>query len=127
MAKTPTIGGLVDSMYTLREQKRKLEAEAAFVTEQINALEEQLLEALDAQDTTRGDGKLASVAISEAVVPTVKDWDALWTWILKSKNIQLLQNRVSAPAWRELCELNKAPPGIESFTKRSIKLLTKRI
>lgn len=126
MAKTPTIGGLVDAMFLLREEKRTLEARANDLAAQIETLELQLIEVLDAQGTSRGDGKLASVTVSEAVVPTVKDWDALWAWIIKSKNTQLLQNRISPPAWRELCELNKAPPGVESFTKRGIKLLTKR-
>lgn len=125
MAATKTIGGLADAMFELRENKRELEAEVKKVEESIALIEADLLELLDEQETTRGDGKLASVSISEAVVPSVTDWDAVWEYILSSKNTQLLQNRISAPAWRELCELKDAPPGVDSFVKRGIRLTTK--
>lgn len=125
MAKTPTIGNLVDSMYLLREEKRKFDASSEAVSKQIAELETQLIEVLDKQNTSRGDGKFASVSISKTIVPTVTDWDALWGFILKTKSTQLLQRRVSSPAWQELCSLGKIPPGVESFEKRSIKLLTK--
>lgn len=122
---TKTIGGLADAMYELRENKRELEAEVKKVEESIALIEADLLELLDAQDTSRGDGKLASVSISEAVVPTVTDWDALWSYVLKTKNTHLLQNRISTPAWRELCELKDQPPGTDSFVKRGIRLTVK--
>jgi hypothetical protein len=122
---TKTIGGLADAMFELREHKRELEAEVKKVEESIGLIEQELLELLDAQETTRGDGKLATVSVSEAVVPVVKDWDAFWDYVFRSKNTQLLQNRVSAPAWREICEVESMPPGTEPFVKRGIRLTVK--
>lgn len=124
--KTPTIGSLADAMFDLREQRKKLDAESKELGTQLEALELQMIEALDAQGTTKGDGKKASVSISDTVVPTVKDWDALWAFIFKGKHKQLMQLRISVSAWRELCELKKAPPGVEAFTKRSINLTKKK-
>lgn len=124
--KAETIGGLADAMYLLREEKRKLEAAAAEKAKEIEVIELRLIELLDEQETTKGDGQHATVSLTEAVLPTVVDWDAVWNYILKTKNTQLLQNRVSPLAWRELCELKKPPPGIDAFTKRTIRLTTKR-
>lgn len=124
--KTPTIGSIADAMFDLREQRRQLDEQSKELGTQLAALELQMIEALDAQGTTKGDGKKASVSISESIQPTVKDWDALWAFIFKGKHKQLMQLRISAPAWRELCELKKAPPGVEAFTKRSINLTTKK-
>jgi hypothetical protein len=124
--KAETIGGLADAMYLLREEKRQLEAQADEKAKQIETIEQRLIELLDEQETTKGDGRHASVSLTESVLPTVVDWDAVWAYVLKTKNIQLLQNRVSPLAWRELCELKKPPPGIDAFTKRTIRLTTKR-
>lgn len=123
--KTVTIGSLADSMFVLREKKRVLEVEVKDLSKQLEEAEKQMLELLDAQGTTKGDGKKASVSITEAVVPNVTDWDLFWAFVIKGKHTHLLQNRVSAPAWREMCELKKAPPGVVAFTKRTINLRNK--
>lgn len=127
--KTPAIrkiGELADLMYKNREDRKVIDEKVKAFNTAYEALETELITALDAQKSTRGAGKHASVSISESVVPAVKDWDALWAFIFKGKYKQLMQLRISAPAWRELCELKKPPPGVESFTKRSITLTTKK-
>lgn len=121
-----TIGELADLMHKNREDRKVLEDKVKEFNKAYDELELELIGVLDAQKTTRGDGKKASVSISESVVPTVKDWDALWAFIFKGKHKQLMQLRISVPAWRELCELKKAPPGVESFSKRTVNLTTKK-
>lgn len=121
-----TIGELADLMQKNREDRKVIDEKVKEYNTAYDVLEAELINALDSQKSTRGDGKKASVSISETVVPAVKDWDALWAFIFKGKHKQLMQLRISAPAWRELCELKKPPPGIESFTKRTINLTTKK-
>lgn len=121
-----TIGELADLMQKNREDRKAIDEKVKAYNTAYDVLEAELIDALDSQKSTRGDGKKASVSISESVVPAVKDWDALWAFIFKGKHKQLMQLRISAPAWRELCELKKPPPGIESFTKRTINLTTKK-
>lgn len=121
-----TIGELADLMHKNREDRKVLDDQIKIFNAAYEQLEFELIGILDVQNSTRGDGKKASVSISESVVPAVKDWDALWAFIFKGKHKQLMQLRISAPAWRELCELKKPPPGIESFTKRTINLTTKK-
>lgn len=121
-----TIGELADLMQKNREDRKVIDEKVKAYNTAYDVLEAELINALDSQKSTRGDGKKASVSISENVVPAVKDWDALWAFIFKGKHKQLMQLRISAPAWRELCELKKPPPGIESFTKRTINLTTKK-
>jgi hypothetical protein len=125
-AKTPTIGSLADAMFDLREKRRVLDDQSKEIAAQIAELELQLIDVLDQQGTTKGDGKKASVSISESIQPNVKNWDEVWKFIIKGKHTQLMQLRISAPAWRELCEMKKSPPGIEAFTKRSVNLTVKK-
>jgi hypothetical protein len=122
----PTIGSVADAMHDLREQRRALDAQSAELKKQYDELEIQLMDLLDKQQVTRGDGKNATVSITESVVPTVKDWDELWAYIFKNKAKQLMQLRVSVEAWRELTALKQKPlPGVESYTKRVINLRNK--
>lgn len=123
-AKPVTVGSSIDKLWQLREEKRAADAIVAKIEEAIKAQEEVVFESLDAQGLKKGDGAKASVSIGESVIASVTDWDALWTYIAKTKNFQLVQKRVSDLAWRELMGLSKGKgvPGTESFTKKKLTL-----
>lgn len=121
-APKPTLGATIDSLWALREEKRRLDAQTKTVEAQIKALETSMFELLDAQDTRTAEGKCASVSINEAVVANVEDWDSLWPWIAKNKFFHLVQKRVSDPGMRELWALGKVVPGVQPFTKRTLSL-----
>jgi hypothetical protein len=128
-AKTPakkatktTPGALIDSMWELRDKKRKLEASIKDLDGQLDALESELMERMAADGLDKMTGKCASVSISTSVVANVEDWDAFMAWIYKTKNGHLLQRRVSDPAWREMVELKGVVPGTQPFTKKRLNL-----
>jgi hypothetical protein len=117
-----TIGGMTDEMFDLREKKRALEAQIAEIEEQYKAIEEKLMERLEAEGTDKGAGKKASCSITSSVVANVTDWDEFGAFILKHKYLHLLQRRVSDPAVRELFETKGKVPGVEPFTKKKLNL-----
>lgn len=120
--KKPTVGALIDSMSNVRDERRELEAKSKALKDEYDALELQLMELLDSQDTRKGEGKRASASISESIIPNVVDWDSFYAYIIKNKFTHLLQRRPSTEACRELFETKGKIPGVEPFTKRTINL-----
>jgi hypothetical protein len=120
--KIKTVGALIDEMSSIRERRRAIAAEDSELEKTYKALDEELIAAMDAQGTSKSTGKKASASISEIVVANKLDWMAFMAWMARTKNFQLVQQRVSDPAYRELRTQGKKIPGLEDFTKRSINL-----
>ena len=120
--KKVTIGGLIDQMSTVREKRRTLATQDKELETEINELEKQLIELMDAEGQTKATGHSASASISETIVFNTVDWDAFMKYLIRTKQSHLVQRRVSAPAVLELFTLKGSVPGLEPFTKRSINL-----
>lgn len=122
---TPTTllkGTTVDKLVGLRNKKRDLEASVKSLEGQIEDLQSQLLEEMEAAGVDKFSGKLGTVSISTNVVANVEDWDALYPYIAKNKLWHLLQRRVSDPAYRELLDAGKKVPGVQPFSKKRLNL-----
>lgn len=123
--KTPTTllkGTTVDKLVGLRDKKRDLEASVKSLEGQIEDLQSQLLEEMEAAGVDKFSGKLGTVSISTNVVANVEDWDLLYPYIAKNKLWHLLQRRVSDPAYRELLDAGKKVPGVQPFSKKRLNL-----
>lgn len=119
-----TIGGMADELYNIRERKRLLLEQIERLDAQAQLLEASLMARLDDEQTTKGQGHLASISITESVVGRVSDWDALFAFVAANNAFHLLQRRTSDPAIREMFQLkgNEAVPGVEPFTKRKLNI-----
>lgn len=117
-----TLGATIDKMWALRESKRAADKVVKDIELEIKELETSMFEKLDAEDTTKSQGKKASVSITETVVGNVEDWETFWPYIAKNKFFHLVQKRVSDPGLRELWTLGKKTPGVVPFTKRTLNL-----
>lgn len=115
-------GVAVDQLIKLREKKRDLEASVKSLEGQIEDMQSQLLEQMEASGTDKLSGKLGTASISTSVVANVEDWDALYPYIAKNKLWHLLQRRVSDPAYRELLDAGKKVPGVQPFNKKRLNL-----
>ena len=115
-------GAAVDQLIKLREKKRDLEASVKSLEGQIEDIQSQLLEQMEASGTDKLSGKLGTASISTSVVANVEDWDALYPYIAKNKLWHLLQRRVSDPAYRELLDAGKKVPGVQPFNKKRLNL-----
>ena len=118
----PSLGAQIDKMWDIREKKRTLEASIKDLDGQLATIEAELMEDMEANGVDKMTGKHAGVSITSNTVAHVTDWDEMWKFILKTKNTQLLQRRVSDPAYRELLEMGKKVPGAEAFTKKRLNL-----
>jgi hypothetical protein len=126
-AKEPTLGSMIDNLNDLREQKRDLAAKIKVIEAAFDTLQAQIIERLDKEETRKGEGKKASASITEVIVgqfdpddPAARD--KLHAYIKKTGYWQLLENRISATAFREILELKGKVPGLVPFTKRNLNL-----
>ena len=115
----------IDEMFMLRERKRGLEKDVKEVNAEIAECNNWLMERLDEVGTASARGSLASVVISESLVPRIEDWGLVSDWIMDNDAIYLCHRRISSGPWKELLDSGQNVPGITPFTKRAISL-TKR-
>jgi hypothetical protein len=118
-----TVGSLIDDLFMLREQRRKLAETDRDLRDQYAELEAKLIAALDVQETTMARGRSALATLSEEELATVTDWDRVHEFVLSNNAFFLLQRRINSAAWREAAAERGEPiPGTTVFKKRSISL-----
>lgn len=118
-----TVGGLIDELFLLREQRRKLTETDKQLRQQYTELESRLIAALDQQDTTQARGRSATATLNEEELATVTDWSRVHEFIRSQNAFYLLQRRINSAPWRELtAERGEPIPGTSVFKKRSIAL-----
>lgn len=118
------IGREIDKLVASREAMRKLQHQIDEIKQKFDADSISLREAMEAQGLQKSTGLLGTVSLKDTVVGHVLDWDKVYNYILRNKAFQLMQRRISEPAFREIVELRKGKniPGIEPFTKKGINL-----
>lgn len=126
MTKPPkfpkSLAACADLLYKTREERLRLAKAVKELDEYETALEEHLIDKLPVSDATGVAGKIARVQIIPKVVPTVKDWDALWKYIFKTKATEFLQRRISVDAVTERWEAGKEVPGVERFNAKKVSV-----
>jgi methionyl-tRNA synthetase len=102
--------------------KKKISAKAKeleAMKSEASALQDELIKKFEA-GTQRVDGKLGSITLKKDIEGTVKNWDAVYKYILKKKDFSLLQKRLGQAHFRELIEDGVKVPGIDKFHKKSL-------
>jgi len=127
IVKPLTTGGIIDQLWQLREDKKAIAAQELVLNSKIAELETQLYERMDKEESTKGAGTRASVTLgSTDVIQFVPEtgYDDFVKYVLKSKQLHLLERRISQLAAREVYTLKGKLPGTTIFTKRKINLTT---
>lgn len=122
-----SVGTMIDRMWELREQKKKLDDEAKDISAKMTELEEQLSAKMEADGVTKATGKSASVSFSFTTAAQVQGdegWALLYGYIKRTGYWHLLQRRVTDTAYKELLDAGKKVPGVEPFSKKRINLRT---
>ncbi len=103
-----------------KEQETQLKATKTSQKE----IELQILEQMRGLGTTQLRSAQYNMTFTdvEDQVPNVQDWDAVWQHIVASGDTHLVQRRVSLLAWREMLDHGIEIPGIESFTRHTLRM-----
>lgn len=119
-----TIGGKIDQLFQLRENKRQLEEQVKVIKDQIDAIELDTIAQMNTEGVSKATGKQATVSISQSVKPSVEDWDLFYGFIKKNNYFHLLERRPSVTGCRELFETKGKIPGVVPFTQVTLNMRT---
>lgn len=112
-----TLGACVDLYYTERTKRLKLEEQVKALKENEDALESHIFNLFKKSDLDGAKGKAAVAAVTHSLVPQVEDYAAFTAYVLKTKQIDLLEKRPSRTACRERWEAKMEIPGISRFDR----------
>lgn len=118
-AKLPpkTLGMLADEFHEARIARLAADKVAAALKTEESRLEATLIDQMIKQESTACGGKKLKVSIPAEpdYKPTVKDWDKVYEYILKTKDFSLLHKRIGEGAVAERWEAGENVPGVEKF------------
>ena len=107
------LGGTIDALYALRQSRLEKQKEIdAMKVEEMN-FRQIIIGMLEESGLAKASGGMATAGIKVTVEPLVTDWDPVFEYIRKENKFELIQKRISAPAWRELKESGILVPGTE--------------
>lgn len=120
MAKKPftmpkTLGACADLVFTLRQERLAAQKVVDEIGEREQAVKKHLIDNLPKSQAGGIAGRLARVSITTKTIAQVKDWDAFYKYVLKTKDMSLLQRRLGTAAVQERWDAKKPVPGVEPF------------
>lgn len=108
------IGEVADLLYAIRQERLAKQKEVDELASRETALKNHIIENLPKSEATGAAGKTANVRVVIKQKPQVKDWDALYAYVSKTKSFDLLQRRLSDKAVTDRWENSKTVPGVEA-------------
>jgi len=122
-ADTPTLGQLIDMLDRVRDKKRELNEKVSLCSAKEEEIKSMILESAGKQGLSKATGSLATMSISKSIVPVAVDWGKVNPWVLRHKELNLFQKRLSPVRYRELLEDNpRGIPGLESHEQVRVNL-----
>lgn len=115
----------IKQRHKLELERKKLSAQLKGLEDQISELDAELIQSL--QDSDEEQVKISGgigIKLVSSTVPSVKDWDAFYAWIKKNNAFWMLERRPSVTGYRDTLAAGKAIPGVESFTKIKLGLVS---
>ena len=111
------IDTFLDQLATLRIMRDESAAAAKVAKDACDKLEEQLLNSLlDSGLETTGNANLL-VSVKRTDVPQVDDWAAFWKFVVANDAGDMVQRRISSPAWKARVADGVTVPGVTVFKK----------
>ena len=111
------LANLADKYWALRAQRLALDKEAKEMKVSEDAAEALLLSEMRLRGLTAIGGQTVriSMPVTPELVPTVTDWNAVYTSILESGDFSLLEKRIGKLAVKERWEAGAQVPGVIAF------------
>jgi hypothetical protein len=116
------IGATIDALYNLRQARLDMQKDIDAMKAQELELRQTIIGLLENAGLAKASGHAATAGITMKIEPLVTDWDPVFEYIRKENKFELIQKRISAPAWRELKETGILVPGTEENTVIDISL-----
>lgn len=116
------LGACADKLYQLRALRLAEQKKVDAIEAEESALREHIISTLPKSEASGVAGKVARVAVLTKTVAQVQDWDALYKYVARTKQFDLLQRRVSDAAVKARWEDGKAVPGVDKFNAVTVSV-----
>ncbi len=117
-------GALADALYEMEQVSKQLKVLSApfddVLDPKIKEVEEHFIRTLEVGEMSGVQGLAARVQITDAVIPTVDDWEKFYAHIKKTGNFELLNRAPNRKAITERWDAKKQVPGVGKFVKKSV-------
>jgi len=119
---TMTIGQQIDALYMTRQKRLELQSEVEELKEIEAGCRITILDVLQHNGMAKATGLLATVSIKKSIEPITANWEQIHEFIRQENRFDLIQKRLSAPAWRGLLEAGILVPGTEKVEVQDLSL-----
>ncbi len=116
------IGPLIDKLFLARADRLRQQKIIDDMKRKEEQVREEIMAILEADGLEGAKGRMATAAITRTTVGNVTDWDALYKYIKKTGEFDLMQKRLTDTAYRERLENGVVVPGVEPFIVKNISL-----
>lgn len=117
-----TLGACLARLAELQDKADEIQARLHPIAKEETALREHMLEAFKKDELQGAKGSGRSISIVKAIVPTIVDWAAFWKFASRKGNDDLVQRSCKVDAWRQRVEAKQQVPGVEPFTRVSLRV-----
>lgn len=110
-----TLSELINQLVDIRNERTELSKQDKALSEKASKLEGDIMHAMNEVGTFRASSDFGhSVSMVKKTHPTVVSWPEFYTYLSETKNFDLLQKRLSSPAFRDRWDQGEAIPGASS-------------
>jgi len=122
MARSKTLGSVVDALYALREKRLAIVREAGEIEERERELREDLLKMLQEAGTSVARGEVATASRYAKQFARIVDPEKFLAYVVKEKAFELATVSAKTEACRERWETSAKVPGVvpDSVVKISL-------
>jgi hypothetical protein len=114
---------LVDLWFATQTRRLELQSQVDELAEEEKDLKGQFSKIMKDESVLKFMATDCTVELSEGeLVPTVRNWELFYRYILDHNAFEMLQKRVSAPAVREHWDAGEHIPGVDKFPIDKIKV-----
>ncbi len=109
------ISTLINSLVDIRKQKADLAAQIKELNTTEAGLEKDIMHAMTEAGTFRAASDVGhTVNMAKKVHPAIVNWEDFYAYVAETKNFDLIQKRLSGPAFRDRWDQGVAIPGASS-------------
>lgn len=122
MSSNEKIGEKIDALYVKRAARLTLEKNVETLKAEEKTMRDEIIHILNDVGLESARGAAATATIRKSIAPIVTDWDLVYQYIQENKRFDLLHQRLTVEAWRDLRNEGIELPGTESFNKEDLSL-----
>lgn len=121
-----TLGSVLDQLFELRETKKELAKEQSAIQAEMDKLERQISEQMEALGLEKIAGTKATATLRAEIYPSVSDKAAFYNFVVQNQSYELTQSRINAAAYRErLMNGDVLPDGVTTYDKIKLSIRKK--